>query len=47
MTVLLVCIIQLIVDILYAFVDPRLRSQYEGARKKKKNKPSTKTEVAK
>lgn len=36
MTVLLVCIIQLIVDILYAFVDPRLRSQYETKGKKKR-----------
>lgn len=36
MTVILVCLVQLAVDILYAFVDPRLRSQYEGGSKKKK-----------
>lgn len=36
MTVILVSLIQLLVDILYAFVDPRLRSQYERKSKKKK-----------
>ena len=36
MTVILVCLVQLAVDILYAFVDPRLRSQYEGGKKKTK-----------
>ena len=40
MTVILVCLVQLAVDILYAFVDPRLRSQYEGGRKKKKPEES-------
>ena len=36
MTVIMVCLVQLAVDILYAFVDPRLRSQYEGGKKKTK-----------
>ena len=36
MTVIMVCLVQLLVDILYAFVDPRLRSQYESGKKRKK-----------
>lgn len=39
LTAVMVSIVQLIVDILYAFVDPRLRAQYSsGAKKKKKTK---------
>lgn len=38
LTVILVCIIQLVVDLLYALIDPRLRSQYEIKGKKKKLK---------
>ena len=34
LTVILVCFVQLFVDILYSFVDPRLRSQYERKSKK-------------
>lgn len=30
-----VCIINLLVDIIYAYVDPRIRSQYTGARKRR------------
>lgn len=37
MSVIIVCIIQLLVDLLYAFIDPRLRSQY--ASKKKSRRP--------
>ncbi len=35
MTVIMVCIVQLLVDLAYAFVDPRLRSQYITGKKKK------------
>ena len=35
LTSILVSIVQLVVDILYAFVDPRLRAQYTGSGKKK------------
>ena len=33
---LLFCIVVLIVDIIYAFIDPRIKAQYEGGGKKKK-----------
>lgn len=33
---LLFCIVVLIVDIIYAFIDPRIKAQYEGSGKKKK-----------
>ncbi|MBR1781016.1 MAG: ABC transporter permease, partial [Oscillospiraceae bacterium] len=33
-----ICVVNLLVDILYAFVDPRIRSQYGGGGKKKKAK---------
>lgn len=33
-----ICVVNLLVDILYAFVDPRIRSQYDtGKKKKEKN----------
>ncbi len=35
---LLFCIVVLIVDILYAFIDPRIKAQYENSGKKKKIK---------
>ncbi len=41
-TVTLICVIQLIVDLLYAWVDPRLRAQYTSKKKKK----TVKKEVA-
>lgn len=36
MSVILVVVVQLIIDIIYAFVDPRLKGQYATARSKKK-----------
>lgn len=36
LTAVMVSIVQLIVDILYAFVDPRLRGQYSTAKRKRK-----------
>ena len=36
LTAVLVSVVQLVVDVLYAFVDPRLRAQYAGVGKKKK-----------
>ncbi|MBQ4507148.1 MAG: ABC transporter permease [Firmicutes bacterium] len=47
LTSVLVSIIQLIVDVLYAFVDPRLRAQYTSAGKKSKKKPAPKAQAAK
>lgn len=38
MTTIMICIIQVIVDIVYSFVDPRLRAQYAGGKKKAKSK---------
>lgn len=34
MTTILICVIQVGVDIIYSFVDPRLRAQYSTGRKK-------------
>ena len=31
------CLIMLLVDLVYAFVDPRIRSQYEGGKRRRKN----------
>ena len=42
---LLFCIVILIIDILYAFIDPRIKSQYENSGRKKKRKVKT-AEVA-
>lgn len=39
---LLFCLVVLIVDILYAFIDPRIKAQYEGSGKKKVKKPGRK-----
>ena len=39
LTAVLVSIVQLIVDILYAFADPRLRAQYSSGRKKRTSLP--------
>lgn len=39
---LLFCIVVLIVDVLYAFIDPRIKAQYEGSGKKKKIKAAKK-----
>lgn len=36
MSVFMICVVQLLVDLAYAFVDPRLRSQYTSDNKKKK-----------
>ena len=36
MSVIMISVVQLLVDLAYAFVDPRLRSQYASASKKKK-----------
>ncbi len=47
LTSVLVSIIQLIVDILYAFVDPRLRAQYSSGGKKAKKAPKPKAEAVK
>lgn len=38
MTTIMICIIQVIVDIVYSFADPRLRAQYAGGKKKEKSK---------
>lgn len=38
MTTIMICVIQVIVDIVYSFVDPRLRAQYAGGKKKEKSK---------
>ena len=35
-----VCVINLVVDIAYAFVDPRIKSQYEGAGRRRRAKPA-------
>ncbi|MDR1573486.1 MAG: ABC transporter permease [Clostridiales Family XIII bacterium] len=35
---LLFCLVILFVDILYAFIDPRIKAQYENSNKRKKNK---------
>ena len=35
---LLFCLVVLIVDIVYAFIDPRIKAQYEGSGKKKKKR---------
>ena len=37
MSVIMISIVQLIVDLTYAFVDPRLRAQYSSKGKKKKS----------
>lgn len=34
-----VCVINLVVDVAYAYVDPRIKSQYEGAGRKRAKKP--------
>ena len=36
MTTILYVVLQLIVDLLYAFIDPRIKSRYAGGRKKKR-----------
>ena len=33
-----VCVINLVVDVAYAYVDPRIKSQYESANKKREKK---------
>ena len=38
MTVLVICLVQLMVDVLYAFVDPRLRAQYSSSGRKRSRK---------
>ena len=37
-----VCVINLIIDITYAFADPRIKAQYENAQKKRLKKEETK-----
>jgi peptide/nickel transport system permease protein len=41
----IVCIMNLLVDIAYAFIDPRIRSHYEKKRKSRKKVASAKAEV--
>ena len=41
-----VCVMNLLVDITYAFIDPRIRSQYEKKRVTRKKITTTKAEVA-
>ena len=42
MSVIMISLIQLIVDIAYAFVDPRLKSQYASpSKRKRKIRPAT------
>ncbi len=36
------CVVVLLVDILYAFIDPRVKAQYEGSTKRKKTEKSVK-----
>lgn len=43
---LLFCIVILIVDLVYAFIDPRIKSQYEGQQKKKKKTQKKAKEVS-
>jgi len=38
LTTVLYVLVQLVVDVLYAFIDPRIKSQYVGARRKRKKK---------
>ena len=38
MTTIMISLVQVIVDVVYAFVDPRLRAQYGGSGTKKKAK---------
>ena len=45
MTTILYVLVQLIVDLMYAFVDPRIRAQYTGARKKKRAPAGNKAAV--
>ena len=35
-----VCVINLVVDVAYAYVDPRIKSQYESANRKRSRKPA-------
>ena len=46
MTAVLVAVIQLFVDILYAVVDPRLRAQYTTGRRKRGKKQQITTQGA-
>lgn len=43
---LLFCLVVLIVDIVYAFIDPRIKAQYEGSGKKKKKKAAKEVAVS-
>ncbi len=45
LTAFIVCMMSIIVDILYALVDPRIKAQFAGGKKRKK-KPAQKAEVA-
>jgi peptide/nickel transport system permease protein len=36
-----VCIMNLVVDLAYAFIDPRIKAQYTGTKKKKKEPEET------
>ena len=38
MTTIMICLVQVLVDVVYAFVDPRLRAQYAGTGSKSKAK---------
>ena len=39
---LAVCVINLLVDLAYAFADPRIKAQYTGGKTKKKKQPEPK-----
>ncbi len=45
MSVIMISIIQLLVDITYAFVDPRLKSQYSSSSKRRKAKPAREVKI--
>lgn len=45
MSVIMISIIQLLVDITYAFVDPRLKSQYSSSSKRRKAKPAKEVKI--
>ena len=48
LTAFIVCMMSIVVDILYALVDPRIKAQFAGKKKKKKKREKTaqKAEVA-
>ena len=47
MTCVVTCIINLFLDILYAYVDPRVKAQYSAAKRKKSSRPQKEAEHGK